>query len=375
MKDIKDYKQLSIQDTLNSLTPHNQKIIQEFLKKCRISACDSSMVKITNKIVVIADTIQKDLDKLTLEDVTDFLVLLNKSPKAIATKNDIKKILKRFLKWKYPNWSLKFNELGDIKLNTKNADRHLTKQDLLTPEEMKAIINATDSLRYKTILLMLQETACRPEELCKITWGDIDFNNPEIKLHSSKTSETRTIPLNESIKHLERYRTECFSEVPRKTDFIFSNQKEKHISTQALSEYLLKIERKLDFKKHLYPYLWRHSILSVMIKKLSPKVYEMYAGHSLETGMKTYAHLDNDDLKKELFSKVYDIKEISSKDKSKMKELEKQNESLRKEFETMKIQIEQLSKQFLSDYQRHIKDRQEMDKKEEAILMKIKSKR
>lgn len=340
MRDIKDYKIVGIDETLDSLPPHNQKIIQEFIKYCKISACDSSIIKIKNKIVVFTDTIQKDLDKLVLEDIRDFLVVLNKSNRAIATKNDIKKIVKRFLKWKYPNWSLKFKELGDIKINSKLADRHLTKQDLLTPEEMKIIINATDSLRYKTILLMLQETACRPEELCKITWGDIDFNNPEIKLHSSKTGETRTIPLNESIKHLVRYREECFSEIPRKTDFIFPNQNNKHITTQALSEYLLKIERKLDFKKHLYPYLWRHSILSCMIKKLSPKVYEMYAGHSLETGMKTYAHLDNDDLKKELFSKVYDIKELTKNEKNELKNLREEVKISTKQSEKALVQSE-----------------------------------
>jgi len=361
MQSIKDYKKLKMEDILSSFTEHNKKIIQDFLKYCKITAGDSSIVKITNKIVVITDTIQKDLDKLSLEDVREFLALLNKSPKAIATKNDIKKVFKRFLKWKYPNWSLKFKELGDIKLNMKFADRQITKQDLLTPEDMKLIINSTESLKYKTILLVLQETACRPEELLKITWGDININNPEIKLYSSKTGETRTIPLNESIKHLERYKQECFSESPRNSDFVFPNQNNNHITTQALSEYLLKIERKINFKKHLYPYLWRHSILSGMIKKLSPKVYEMYAGHSLETGMKTYAHLDNEDLKKELFSKVYDIKDLTPSEKE-------QFEIMKEEFQKMKEDIKKLSEQFLKDYERHIQDKKEMDLIEERII-------
>jgi len=33
----------------------------------------------------------------------------------------------------------------------------------------------------------------------------------------------------------------------------------------------------------------------------------MFAGHSLETGMKIYAHLDNDDLRQELNEKVYHL--------------------------------------------------------------------
>ena len=78
----------------------------------------------------------------------------------------------------------------------------------------------------------------------------------------------------------------------------------------------------LEFQKHLYPYLWRHSVLTNMIKKLSPKVYEQFAGHSLETGMQIYAHLDTDDLKEELYSKIYQIKELTPRDNKKMLELE-----------------------------------------------------
>jgi len=83
------------------------------------------------------------------------------------------------------------------------------------------------------------------------------------------------------------------------------------------------IEKELNFSKHLYCYLWRHSILTRMIKELSPKVYEMYSGHNLETGMKIYAHLDNDDLRQELNDKIYHIEAITKEDNEKIKKLEK----------------------------------------------------
>jgi integrase len=326
-------------------TQHNKDIITDFLKYCRITAGDSSILKIQGKIILITDTIKKDLDKLTLEDIRDFLTLLNKSSKAIATKNDIKKTLKRFLRWKYTDWSSRFNQLSDAKCNTKQEGRSLVKGDLLTPEEMKFIINSVDSLKYKTILLLMQETANRPEELLKVKWKDINFNTKEIKFSSSKTGESRTIPINESINHLERYKIECFAEPPRNDDFVFpsSNSKKGYLSVQGLNDFLNKTEHKIEFKKHLYPYLWRHSILSRMIKTLSPKVYEMYAGHSLEMGMKTYSHLDNEDLKEELFKKVYHIEELTKGEQNKIKKLESEMKLLQGGFalqtEAIKILI------------------------------------
>ncbi len=70
--------------------------------------------------------------------------------------------------------------------------------------------------------------------------------------------------------------------------------------------------------------MYRHSILTAMIKKLTPKSYEMFAGHSLETGMKIYAHLDNDDLRQELNEKVYHLEKITREETERIKELEEQ---------------------------------------------------
>ena len=326
-KEILNYKNQSTNDVLLELSAINQKNIKTFLDYCRISASESSIIKISNKIILIADTFEKPLDKLTLNDIHNFLILLNK---AIATKNDIKKILKRFLKWKYKNWSSKFNQLMDIRLNTRQEKRDLCKNDLLTSGEMHLIFNSIDSLKYKAILLLMQETANRPEEIIKLKWKDINFSSQEIRLNSAKTGETRTIPINQSIQHLKRYKMECFYEAPGNNDYVFPspNNKNKHLKTQSLNEFLRQLENKIKFKKHLYPYLWRHSILSKMIKTLSPKVYEMYAGHSLSTGMKTYAHLDTDDLKDELFNKVYAMKEITKEENEEIKCLKENNKRL-----------------------------------------------
>jgi len=290
--------------------------VKDFLEYCGISATSTTLKKIENKIVYIDSYFKGKLIDLNIKDVHRFLSDLNKKGYAPSTKNDFIKVFKRFLKWKYKDWSEKFDDLKDLKSNSKDQ-RNLSKEDLLTQDEMQLIINSTDSIKYKTIFLLFQETACRPEELLKLKWKDINFDKGEVKLHSSKTGNIRTIPIHNTLAHLQRYKTECFYNLPRADDKVFD------LTSQAVNNHLAMIEKELNFSKHLYCYLWRHSILTRMIKELSPKVYEMYSGHSLETGMKIYAHLDNDDLRKELNDKIYHIEELTKEDSKKIQNLEK----------------------------------------------------
>lgn len=289
------------------------KTTKGFLKYCEIKTIDSTLKKIEGKIKVVDKFFKGEVNNLSIEDVREFLVFLSRKKYAVSTNNDFLKVFKRFLKWKYPDWEKRFEKLTDLKADSQDQ-RKLSKSDLLTPGEMEQIINNTDSIKYKTLLLFFQETACRPEEVLKLVWKDIDFNKKEVKLFSSKTGKMRFIPVQKTIDHLRRYRKECFSEEPRISERVFN------ISYFQLNSMLARVEKKLNFKKHLYIYLWRHSILTRMIKDLSPKVYEMYAGHSLETGMKIYAHLDNDDLRKELNDKIYNIEDLSSGKKEEYEE-------------------------------------------------------
>lgn len=307
--------------------------IKDFLTYCGITATKTTLKKIKVKIVYVDKYFKGKLDKLTLKDIHGFLSHLNRKGYAKSTRNDFTKVFKRFLKWKYDDWSSRFKELKDLK-SVSNDQRQISKEDLLSQEEIQMIINATDSMKYKTLFLLLSETAGRPEEILKLKWKDINFPKKEVKLHSSKTDKIRTIPIYKTLGHLERYKEECFYVPPKAGDLIFD------ISNQTISNNLNKVEEKLKFTRHLYPYLFRHSTLSKYIRILSPKVYEMYAGHSLETGMKIYAHLDNEDLREELDNKIHNLKELTPEEKEEIKILKERIDEVEKNFNSKLDEIQ-----------------------------------
>jgi hypothetical protein len=161
------------------------------------------------------------------------------------------------------------------------------------------------------------------------------------------------IPINNTVEHLKRYKIECFHIPPRVNDKVFG------MTSQAVNDHLNKVGYMIGFSKHLYLYLWRHSVLTRMIKELSPKVYEMYAGHSLETGMKIYAHLDNEDLRQELNDKIYHIEELTKEDNKRIVKLEEEIKQMEKNFEKrMKnFKTEMINKFIVGDemYRKHKK--------------------
>jgi len=320
-------------------------LMNEFLEYCSISAGKSTLNKIKHKTDIVDNYFKGNLKNLSLKDIHSFLAYVNKSPYAKATKNDLIKTFKRFLKWKYPDWSQRFNGLKDAKLNG-NSQRQLSKEDLLSSDEMNLIIKATPDMKYKSLFLLLQETACRPEEILKLKWKEVNLDKKEVKLHSSKTDKTRFIPIKNSADHLRRYKVECFAITPKADDRIFD------ITNQTIHNQLRNVEKELKLTKHLYPYLWRHSVLTRMIKILSPKVYEMFAGHSLETGMSIYAHLDNDDLREELNEKIYHIEELTPQENNRIEVLEKELAEQKKDMEQLHDAVEFLLKEVDKKYEK-----------------------
>ena len=108
-------------------------MIDEFLDYCRITAGESTIRKIENAIIQIADALQKPLDELNLKDVRAFLSLLNRSNKAAETKNDIKKTLRRFLRWLYKDWSDRFDAFKDIKTTNGVNEKRVNASTILSP--------------------------------------------------------------------------------------------------------------------------------------------------------------------------------------------------------------------------------------------------
>lgn len=321
----------TLKDVFLRLSDENQKIITSYISYCRKDAGETTLRKYWGKIVQFADVVEKPLSKLTMKDVIGFLSVLNTSNRTTDSKNDIKKVVKRFIKWKYEGKKEFFKIDKEIKQKRRGSSERISKKDLLTAEELELIMRKTDSLKWKAFVMFMYETGCRPEECYKLKWADLDFQAKEVVLNSAKTGEQRPIPLDQSIIHLRRYYQEYpFLDV-KNSDYIFpSSKREKPISNQIVSLFMKKLSKKID--KKVFAYLFRHTRLQEIRPKLSIEAYEKIAGHSIETALRHYGHLDTEDAGREMKAFVYNIKEISPQEKVQYEEMKKEIMELKEMF-------------------------------------------
>jgi len=83
------------------------------------------------------------------------------------------------------------------------------------------MLHRAERLRDNVLLVLLHETAARPQEVRELRWRDINWDEKEVHLYSRKTKEDRDLPLNESMKHLQRWKAEWVYLDPWDEDFIF----------------------------------------------------------------------------------------------------------------------------------------------------------
>jgi len=338
------YKQGQIALVKASLKPKDKKILDNFLIYCGITAGEKKLQRIERTIVKIRDVMQVPLDKITLDNLRKFLAVLNRSELMEETKNDIKKILKRFLKEYYKDWNVRFAELKDIKTKDGMNHKKLNANTILTRDELERLIRAAETLRYKALIMLMFESAGRPEEIMKLRWSDLDLEKGEVKLHSSKTGNTRVNPIKESVLHLKRYRQEYPYSNVMAQDYVFPSAKDRkrHQPVSSLGNYFKKFGQKA-INKPVFPYLLRHTRATQLQKVLPPKVYEKFMDHSIETASR-YSHLDKDDVREAMLDKIYHIEELTEQEKEEIKTLKREMEKLKTDYSVNFKLLQKLSR-------------------------------
>ncbi len=294
-----------------NLSDSDKKILNDYLRFCATTAGPTKVRDYRRYMLQFIDVMEKPLDQITRDDAIDFWGLVNYSQHENATKIMIRRTIKRFLKWFYRNLDMiecLKNPIGPLVNPTK-----INKSVLFKPQEAKQMLHLAERLRDKALFAILAETAARPQEIRDLCWGDINWDDKEVHLYSTKTTHDRDLPIYNSIKYLKMWHEQWAYPDPQYDDYIFpamarANQpRKKPISTAYINRIIQRLAVRVGIKRKVNTYLLRHSRLTELYK-LGVKGIEhnKFAGHA--PGSKhqnVYVHLDNNDLKKALVENVY----------------------------------------------------------------------
>jgi hypothetical protein len=81
--------------------------------------------------------LEKDFRKITHKESINILAIVNSSRLANNTKNHIKVDFKNLLKYLFPDWSMKFRDFEDIRLDSQRNEEKINSNTIFTEEEVK----------------------------------------------------------------------------------------------------------------------------------------------------------------------------------------------------------------------------------------------
>lgn len=205
MQEYPRFKKGEIQEVRNKFPSKTKKELSEFENYCRIGAGErkvGDMARSVTAFIVVTG------GKFTLETLRIFLALLNRSDKTEYAKNGVKIHVRKFLKWKFKDWSERFDNFSDIRLTQGHNEKKINASVLVSKEDIENMIKAENSLYWKTLILVLYETGARPSEIANLKWSDIKIESDgelsELHIYASKTGKSRVVYVKEATRYLKK---------------------------------------------------------------------------------------------------------------------------------------------------------------------------
>ncbi len=358
----------SIFKKMSSANLQNTKIFYQFL----IEEYDNQNVKLNTtlthiKILSLFNQFlsYKDFEKITKNDITDFLNSSRKTEsddpthKWIGTYNTRHMVLSKFFRWFYNQYQN--NELDQKKWTTppcSHGIKHLSRKekstykpsDIWTDEDHVLFLKYCPDKRDKCYHAMANDTSARPHELLNLKIKDVIFKRSstgaqyaEVHLTKSKT-KPRTLPLIFSIPYVKDW-LDFHPLANNLNAFLFVSLSDSNFGDR-LSEQALYKQYTVKYKTHYFPkllyknsnipetdksyirnlltkpwtpYIQRHSALTAKSLILKEHTLRDYAGWSMSSKMpQVYIHYFGNESSKSLLE-AYGIEDYKKEKTSILK--------------------------------------------------------
>jgi len=257
------------------LPKEEKEILDKFEDYLLISASQKRCDEAKREVLRFREVIQKDFNNIDLEDLRFFLKELKVFDLADFTKNKIKAFVHRFLKWKYKDWSLRFDNFEDIKYNNDaKRKKEISSKTILTKQEIEKLIKEEPKLFFKTFLKVQYVGGLRTGETRALKWDMITFDDDglcSLKIFSKKnknaTDRERIIPLGKGATYFLLKLKEQYKNNYIETKWVFPSPKNPNkMISKSVNDWFRKLTKKV-LNREVTNYTLRHS-RATELKKL-----------------------------------------------------------------------------------------------------------
>ncbi len=295
------------------ITPTDADLIREFIAEARATAHISNdrAFKIAYTLIgwrqfvgpfsnLTTPAIFAGMDELDMATKGDG------SPRYTAnTMADYKNFMKRFATWLHENGYAPEIRVEKVrKIRTAAYDGATkTAEMMLSPDEVRAMIEACTNSRDRAIVSVLYEGAFRIGELATLRWGQVKFSEWHCSITVSfKTKKPRTIPIIMARPYLVQWRNDYPVSFAEDGYVFLTEGQHRQLQYAGITKQLKKIAKRAGIEKHVTPHLLRHSRITNLVKAgTNESIIKKIAWGSLSTKMMgTYLHLADADVENEM---------------------------------------------------------------------------
>ena len=192
-----------------------------------------------------------------------------------------------------------FSVTENVKLELEKLQRPKREKKLpnvLSREEMKAILEAPRNVKHKAMLSLVYACGLRRSELLHLKPADVDSKRHLLMIRQAKGKKDRVVPISDKVIEMLR----VYYKMYRPKVWLFEGQKEgKQYSERSLEQVLKKALRKAKITKPVSLHCLRHSYATHLLEAGTDLRYiQELLGHKSPKTTEIYTHVCLNSLQK-----------------------------------------------------------------------------
>lgn len=212
--------------------------------------------------------------------------------------------LKRFSLWLIENNYSSLPKEKIMRIRPPRIDSQTKQPDqLLSKEEIQALLKACMSSRDRALIALLYESGCRIGEIARLTWGRVKFDDYGVILtvEDTKCNTQRYVRLVMTKPYFSAWRQD-YPFDSKDDALVFITHRKTPLKHSAVMKVLDRLTKRSGIEKHITPHIFRHSRITHLISEgMNESVIKLMMWGNINTKMfHTYAHLTGGDIDREV---------------------------------------------------------------------------
>ncbi|UZE94306.1 MAG: tyrosine-type recombinase/integrase [Candidatus Pacearchaeota archaeon] len=164
---------------------------------------------------------------------------------------------------------------------------------ILSREEIKKMIDVTENLKHKIVLMLLYYAGLRLDETRNLRWKDTDFDRKLIHVKKTKGENERIVFLHDNLK-------KCLEVYGIKSEgLILISERNKKYDKRSIQQIVKKASEKVGINKKVSPHTLRHSFATHLLEAGADIRYIQHLlGHKNLQTTQIYTHVANKNIKR-----------------------------------------------------------------------------